>query len=74
VFNYKQFLTYNLILADGKVVNVNSCPKCGQSHPDLLIRGEQKIIFRGSNLNMSWVILLCPKMNEEFKVRIRRKA
>jgi len=74
VFNYRQFLIDNLILADEKVVNVDKCPRCSESHPGLAIQLEKNIIFRSPDVNMSWVILVCPRTNEEFKVNIRRKA
>jgi hypothetical protein len=74
VFNYRQFLIYNLILADEKVVNVDKCPMCGKSHPGLAIQLERNIIFRGPDVNMLWVVLVCPGTNEEFKVLIRRKT
>lgn len=61
-------------MAGEKFIDISACPKCGENHPKLLIHSEQKIIFRGPDLNMAWIVVECPRKNEEFKVRIRRKA
>lgn len=59
-------------MADEEFININPCPKCGGNHPNLHIRSEEKIIFRGADPNLAWIIVMCPYKNEEFKVRVKR--
>ena len=61
-------------MAEQNLVTISSCPRCGETHSNLNIINEEKIVVRGAGANMAWIVVICPNKNEEFKIMIKKKS